>query len=407
MAYKFKRQIFGFMDLLRFKKMVPKRAKMLEEGSAKPLPKTYRVNETAKILHPGVQEAELVAVRNETGDMKTYTFRLSKKMMFRAGDYVTVGHKIGDSKVARPYAISSSPLTALNDGTVDVTIKKAGFFSDWMYDNAKEGDKFEIGDPSGFFYYDGVRDRKDVVGIAGGSGITPFVCMARALKEGSEDFNLTLFYGARTEKDLAFKAELDSLTGDKFKVVYVLSDEENDKYEHGFVTAEIIKKYAPESYSVFMCGPQAMYDFADKQMEKLGIGGKYVRKESNCVGVRDVKPQEFTITVHIRDGVFKVKADSRETILTAMETPSLVISINPRLHSSSPGVRSILKIIVIRRIRKIAFSPLKINFTGTLDIFITAARNTVATAYPGRVWNRNTDTMKISVPASFVLGSSL
>ena len=159
MAYKFKRQIFGFMDLLRFKKMVPKRAKMLEEGSANPLPKTYRVNETAKILHPGVQEAELVAVRNETGDMKTYTFRLSKKMMFRAGDYVTVGHKIGDSKVARPYAISSSPLTALNEGTVDVTIKKAGFFSDWMYDNAKEGDKFEIGDPSGFFYYDGVRDR--------------------------------------------------------------------------------------------------------------------------------------------------------------------------------------------------------------------------------------------------------
>lgn len=325
MAYKFKRQIFGFMDLLRFKKMVPKRRKMLEEGSAKPLPKTYRVNETAKILHPGVQEAELVAVRNETGDMKTYTFRLSKKMMFRAGDYVTVGHKIGDSKVARPYAISSSPLTALNEGTVDVTIKKAGFFSDWMYDNAKEGDKFEIGDPSGFFYYDGVRDRKDVVGIAGGSGITPFVCMARALKEGSEDFNLTLFYGARTEKDLAFKAELDSLTGDKFKVVYVLSDEENDKYEHGFVTAELIAKYAPEKYSVFMCGPQAMYDFADKQMEKLGIGGKYVRKESNCVGVRDVKPQEFTLTVHIRDQVFAVKADNRETILTAMERAGLKV----------------------------------------------------------------------------------
>ena len=48
-----------------------------------------------------------------------------------------------------------------------------------------------------------------------------------------------------------------------------------------------------------------------------------MRKESNCVGVRDVKPQEFTITVHIRDGVFKVKADSRETILTAMERAGL------------------------------------------------------------------------------------
>ena len=71
MAYKFKRQIFGFMDLLRFKKMVPTREKMLAEGSAKPLPKTYRVNETAKILHPGMQDAELIAIKDETADMKT------------------------------------------------------------------------------------------------------------------------------------------------------------------------------------------------------------------------------------------------------------------------------------------------------------------------------------------------
>ena len=49
MAYTFKRQIFGFMDLLRFKKMVPKRRKKLAEGSAAPLPSSYRVNETAKV----------------------------------------------------------------------------------------------------------------------------------------------------------------------------------------------------------------------------------------------------------------------------------------------------------------------------------------------------------------------
>ena len=46
--FTFKRQIFGFMDLLRFKKMIPKRRKALEEGSSKPLAKSYRVNETAK-----------------------------------------------------------------------------------------------------------------------------------------------------------------------------------------------------------------------------------------------------------------------------------------------------------------------------------------------------------------------
>ena len=51
--FTFKRQIFGFMDLLRFKKMIPKRRKALEEGSSKPLAKSYRVNETAHVVSEG------------------------------------------------------------------------------------------------------------------------------------------------------------------------------------------------------------------------------------------------------------------------------------------------------------------------------------------------------------------
>ena len=53
---KFKRQLFGFMDMLRFKKMVPTRRKMLANGPSTPLKKTYRVNEQAKRLHPGYME---------------------------------------------------------------------------------------------------------------------------------------------------------------------------------------------------------------------------------------------------------------------------------------------------------------------------------------------------------------
>lgn len=51
-------------------------------------------------------------------------------------------------------------------------------------------------------------------------------------------------------------------------------------YEHCFVTAELIKKYAPEGpYSVFLCGPQQMYRFVDKELEKLGLERKYIRHE--------------------------------------------------------------------------------------------------------------------------------
>ena len=131
MAYKFKRQIFGFMDLLRFKKMVPTREKMLAEGSAEPLPKTFRVNETAKILHPGTRKVKLAEIRDETHDIKTFVFETFAPSMFRAGQYVSLRARIGGSVVSRPYAISSSPFDALRGNKVAVTIKRAGFFSEW------------------------------------------------------------------------------------------------------------------------------------------------------------------------------------------------------------------------------------------------------------------------------------
>ena len=323
MAFKFKKQIFGFMDLLRFKKLVPNRRAAFDAASSAPLPKTYKVNETAKILHPGNQKARLAEITLVTADTKTYTFELSKKMFFRAGQYVELTADVDGSTVNRPYAISSSPLTALREGKLSVTVKKAGFFSNWLFDNAKVGDEMIIGDPSGFFHYEGIKDAEVVVGIAGGSGITPFYSMAQAIAEGSEDFRLILLYGAKTEKDIAFKKELDALVSDKFKVVYVLSDEKNKKYENGFITKELIAKYAPEDFTVMACGPQAMYAFLDKELAAMGIGGRRVKKESNCVGVRDVKKAVYDLTVHIRDDVYTVKADNRETVLVAMERAGL------------------------------------------------------------------------------------
>ena len=62
-------------------------------------------------------------------------------------------------------------------------------------------------------------------------------------------------------------------------VVHVLSDEEKEGYEHGFITAELIKKYGGAEYSIFLCGPQGMYNYLDTQISQLGLRRKYVRRE--------------------------------------------------------------------------------------------------------------------------------
>lgn len=324
MPFKFKRQIFGFMDLIRFTKMVPKRREKLAEGSAEKIPASYRVNETARILHPGYQSAKLVKIISNTADTKTYEFETERPFYFRAGQYMTLGATIDGSVVSRPYAVSSAPKAAL-EKRVAFTIKKCGFFSGYMFDNAKVGDTFTVGDPTGEFCYEPVKDASHIVAIAGGSGITPFYSMAQAITDGTIDVKLTIFYGAKTEEDLIFKTELDALKSDKIKVIYVLSNEKKAGYESGFIGAEIIEKYVSGDFTVMMCGPQAMYAFLDKELTKFNLPLRRIKKEANTVGMRDVKEAHYKITVKIGFNTYTVDADSRETVLTALERAGLKV----------------------------------------------------------------------------------
>ena len=243
----FKKQPFGFMDMLRFKKMVPTRRKMLADGPDTPLPQEYRTNTLAKKLHPGYMQVELTAARPLTDSIRELTFKrvdAGAFPFFRAGQYVSIQAKIGDSLVSRPYSIVSTPRQALN-GQLVLAVENAGFVSGYLTGQAKPGDRFVMTEPSGEFHYETLRDSRNIVCIAGGSGITPFLSMAGSLAEGDEEYSMTLFYGARTAAQLAYKAELDALAArcGKLKVVYVLSDEEQPGYEKGFVSAALMERY--------------------------------------------------------------------------------------------------------------------------------------------------------------------
>ena len=324
MSFTFKKQIFGFLDLLRFKKMVPNRRKKLEEGSSSPLPVSYAVNETAKILHPGYQKAILEKIEINTADTKTYHFITEHPFYFEAGEYVSLAAKIEGSDVSRPYAISSSPKEAL-EKKVSLTIKKVGFFSTYMFDKAKVGDTFLLGDPSGNFVYEPLKDAKHVLALAGGSGITPFYSMAQAIRDQINDYDLTIIYGAKTEKDLIFKEELDTLKSSRVHVVYVLSEEKKEGYQHGFITKEILEPYMKEDVTVMMCGPEAMYEFVTKELESFHLPIRRVKKEANCVASRKGEEKTYQLTVHIGFDTFQVPASSNETILVALERASLPV----------------------------------------------------------------------------------
>ena len=312
-------------DIKKFLEMANDRRKIIDETPATPLPKTYAVNELSKALHPGVIPAKIVAIEESASNCKTIRLQSTSENKrfpyFKAGQFVTISSNVDSSFITRPYSISSSPKQAMQ-GILEVTIQKAGVFSTYLLERAKVGDEVVVGEPSGDFYYDNLRDRKNVVAIAGGSGITPFISMIKSLEENSDDFNLTLIYGARTRKDLII--DYKDVNTDKVKLVIVLSEEQVEGYEHGFITSEILAKYLPATYSVFMCGPDAMYKFVRGEFEKLGVSQHSIRQEHNSIGNRKVdNPRKFTLTVHMRDKVYTIPSLENETLLTAMERAGL------------------------------------------------------------------------------------
>lgn len=238
----------------------------------------------------------------------------------------------------RAYSISSSPKDAL-DGFYEITIKgvEDGLVSCYILDNWKVGDEVEVSGPSGTFTYSPLRDAKTVVGIAGGSGITPFLSFARSIVNGDEDFNLTLLYGSRKADMILYKDVFDQLESKsgKIKIVHVLSDEKTEGFEHGFIDASMIKKYAPkdETFSIFMCGPQAMYRFADKEIATMNLARKFVRHELFGEVHNPAEQEDYPgcdmdtvkITVSVRDTTKTVTGKANDSILCTLEKNGLAV----------------------------------------------------------------------------------
>ena len=281
----YKVKLIGALDMLRFKNMPKVREAAIQAAPATPLPKTLTTNEKAKLRHPETQRVVISEIRQNGPDVKTIVLKTedgSPLAPYRAGQYISVAAHIGDTITTRAYALCGSPAWAKH-GEYNITVRRdhAGFVSPWIQDNWQVGQKITISGPQGHLYYERLRDAKKVVALAGGVGITPFMSMAYALRDGLEEFDLTILYGSRTESGIAYRKELDEVCAacDKVHVVHILSDEEKPGYEHGFITAELIKKYGGEEYSIFMCGPQAMYHSLDTEIAKLGLRRKFVRRE--------------------------------------------------------------------------------------------------------------------------------
>ena len=331
-------------DLFAFTKLVPQRMKRIERASSEPITEDP-INDLARKLHPERQHLVISEIKDETKSTRTYTLvpdpdSITKELAyFRAGQYISVNVEVNGVTVSRPYSIASSPSDALN-GKYELTIKREeyGFLTHFIWDNWSIGTKVKTTGPEGFFYHERLRDLKQIVGIAGGSGITPFRSIAKAIIEGIIDAKLTLLYGSSEEDDIIYYEEfkeLETNNPEKIKIVHVLSCEVVNlkDCETGFITADIIESYCDvNNTTFFICGPQVMYTFIEKELENFNLPPKRIRREA-FGEIKEVLslpgfPQEmaektFRIRVHMGDSFKEIPAIATETVLVALERANL------------------------------------------------------------------------------------
>jgi ferredoxin-NADP reductase/mono/diheme cytochrome c family protein len=228
---------------------------------------------------------KLVSVTPQTHDARTLRFTVSEggKLNARPGQFLTFSFLFDGRKVGRSYSICSSPARS---GYVEITPKcvTGGCVSVFLNERAALGMTVEVKGPYGQFFFDESRHR-NIVLIAGGSGITPMMAMLRYVDDLCLETNVTLLYCVRTSDDIIFQAELEDLGGRlrNFRHHVLLSQPRADwagwrgRVNRKFIEANVKN---PAAQDFFICGPAPFMETVRALLVEVGVKPERVRQES-------------------------------------------------------------------------------------------------------------------------------
>jgi NAD(P)H-flavin reductase/ferredoxin len=206
-----------------------------------------------------------------TADIAGVRLRLTDgEMSFNAGQFVNV--QIPGTNLLRTFSLANAPA----DGAVVELIVKLypdGAFSRFLREDAAPGAAITVHGPYGQLRVH--LSHRPVMMIAGGSGLAPLLSMLKDMANKGFDRPVTLYFGARTERDLYCVDEI-SAHGQKlmdFEFVPVLSESSPDNWtgETGMVTDAIRRRHRQLAHDVYLCGPPPMIDAAVPLLTAAGV----------------------------------------------------------------------------------------------------------------------------------------
>lgn len=205
--------------------------------------------------------------------------QLRAEFAFLPGQHLLVRAQINGSTLRRTYSICSSPGEWPLE--IGIRVQPGGQFSEFAANELAVGDKLDVMPPFGQFHANvDAGNRKDYLGFAAGSGITPILSILKSILRDERDSRFALFYGNRKQATTMFIDDLYAVKNqypDRLQLHFVFSQEEQEfpissgrldggKVEelHGYFCRGMNPAEA------FVCGPDTMID--DVTAALLGAG---------------------------------------------------------------------------------------------------------------------------------------
>lgn len=231
-------------------------------------------------------------IKKETDDCVSITFEVPEELRdtfrFKQGQSITLRTKVNGEEVRRTYSICSSPF----DETLRVAVKKVegGLFSSYANEQLQPGDYLDVMPPVGNFFtplHPG--QKKNYVGFAAGSGITPLLSLIKTTLLTEPQSSFTLVYGNRSKGGIIFKEELEALKDkfiNRFRVYHILSREKTeaeinygriDRTKCEALFSKLIDLSSCDEF--FLCGPEEMIFSVRDYLREKGVKKEHIHFE--------------------------------------------------------------------------------------------------------------------------------
>lgn len=219
------------------------------------------------------QPVKIKSIQHITHDVLQIVTEKPEHYDYKPGQATEISvNKNGWKAEKRPFTFTSLPEMDYLEFTIKTYPLRKSVTNKLLI--LKEGDELILHEIFGAIAYKG-----EGVFIAGGAGVTPFICILRYLHSKGEIGGNKLIFANNTKTDIILEQEFKGLLGDNF--INILAHDIVDGYEHGLITEDFLKKHITDTVKyIYLCGPPPMMDAIEKQLANLGIDEKFVIKEA-------------------------------------------------------------------------------------------------------------------------------